>query len=90
MGCLYRGPNGGLCAIGVLISDEAYTSDIDEGYYKVGHTSVLAALRASGVNVDEVGLEFLESLQNIHDDVSPDEWGSALVRAAYHWNLKLP
>lgn len=71
-GCLYRAPNGRVCAAGALILDEFYDEKL-EGLDVEGHDSrspVADALLCSGVARDQ--LKLVQALQGAHDDVGAD------------------
>jgi hypothetical protein len=88
-GCAYRGHDGTRCAVGCLISDEAYTPNIEgQGVYQY---DVLAALAASGV-IDVVDRRFdlLAQLQDIHDYSAPDNWAYELEGVAHTFGLSMP
>jgi hypothetical protein len=86
--CRYRTPEGLRCAIGCLISDESYSSEM-EGH-ATSHDTVLAALEASGVPVrGGLGLS-LHDLQEIHDNHQPHEWRDLLAKFAKDYNLTMP
>ncbi len=60
--CLYRGPNGLKCAIGALITDEEYDSEMEFKTISFLKERFIPD-RLKGVIID-----FLSDLQNIHDD----------------------
>lgn len=85
--CVYRSPEGLKCAVGCLISDEAYSPKI-EGTY-VREQSVQEALRESGVKpLTEQVVFLLEGLQACHDDFYPEDWGGRLWSVANRFELK--
>lgn len=57
--CLYRGPNGLKCAVGVLIPDELYDPEMEglAAWHAIPHESDLFE-----------NIELLRSLQHVHDD----------------------
>ena len=64
--CAYRGVDGTMCAVGVLIADEHYHADLETNI--ASSSCVLAAVEASikrGLTVGEVQL--LCKMQSIHD-----------------------
>lgn len=63
--CMYRAPNGDMCAIGCLISDEAYTPDLEQK--PTSAESVQAALKASGVDAAH-RTRFFDHMQFAHDN----------------------
>lgn len=71
--CVYRSPDGKKCAVGCLITDEAYTPEIENVAVatimeKAG--LIRGALRQSGIEPTPSMLNFLAQLQNVHDDVT--------------------
>jgi len=73
-GCAYRGENGDKCAIGALIPDESYYGGL-EGL-GVAHASVLGA---TGLEIeDQTDVEYLTSLQVIHDMAPVEDWEDEL------------
>lgn len=86
--CLYRGPNGLMCAVGCLIPDEVYTADIEgegvEGMLRIlsPHAELLAK---HGLTEDNVDL--LANLQRLHDKVPVERWSRKLELLALHYDL---
>ena len=74
--CLYHSPNGLKCAVGCLITDEAYDSDI-EGT-DIGEDTVKRALLMSQIDTSAKTISFLTRLQRVHDNLNVDEWPEAL------------
>jgi hypothetical protein len=75
--CKYRGYEGRSCALGVLISDEAYRVDFEgEGLTK--NNDVEEALEESGVLFNKGVFTMLHHLQSIHDESEPDKWAAKL------------
>lgn len=68
--CAYRGEGGLTCAIGCLIEDKYYHSDLEGG--NVFNPDVRSALKNSGVNLEHESL--LASLQTIHDHFHVEHW----------------
>jgi len=87
--CAYRGQDGLMCAVGCLISDDAYN------WYLVG-TSVVdckrvqKALRDSGIEFDAHGqvMRLLTMLQTIHDTKEESDWAASLGELANELGLK--
>lgn len=87
--CAYRGDGGRKCPIGYLILDSIYTPDM-EGH---GIKSLLItwAILASGYDIVEEGsIEFLQELQNIHDELFVEDWEHALAFTAEQHGLNIP
>jgi hypothetical protein len=96
--CLYRGPDGAMCAVGCLIKDEFYDKSLEQNLStdRIIHD----ALEKSGIEVTE-GLEkFLRTLQKMHDgqhikinetefrSFTPSQWAEGLQYIATMYNLK--
>lgn len=67
--CLYRGPDGTKCAVGVLIPDEEYSVYFEN---KIPVHLDCPSLR-------DIDLAVLNKLQAIHDNVDPAQWGFKLA-----------
>lgn len=84
--CAYRGDDGAKCAVGCLINDESYHSNL-EGH-GVLNSDVLFALMHSGIDVNQRHNKYmLEGLQGIHDDVVVSEWKETLKALAHKYKL---
>jgi len=75
--CAYHGANGLKCAVGCLITEEAYSKELEGKNVKSDR--VLPALIASGISTDSTTLHMLTSLQRIHDDEAPANWERELT-----------
>jgi hypothetical protein len=69
--CLYRGPDGMKCAIGVLIPDEEYVEAMES-------LSIRQLLRLLKARFEDVDPHFLNALQNLHDDCFVENWKEEL------------
>lgn len=83
--CMYRGEEGRMCAVGCLITDEAYSPDIEKN--AADTEEVLQALRNSGIDIapwspSNTDTQFLYEIQQIHDYTNVDVWEKALVQFA--------
>jgi hypothetical protein len=78
MECLYRGANGLKCAAGCLISDEEYSSNMENRTWKelVDKELVPADHRA-----------LINMLQEVHDCREVDEWHKGLSIVANYFKL---
>jgi len=76
--CAYRGVRNRSCAVGCLITDEAYDSRIES--QGVMDKSVRTALDESGIPTDDETLDLLNALQFVHDNYEPSEWPHQLGR----------
>lgn len=87
--CMYRAPNGCKCAVGFLISNEAYSNNLEDR--RASDTIVQNALKESGVNVDVSGMDtMLMRLQRIHDENESWEEGKikqGLIDVAHFFDL---
>ena len=99
--CAYRGENNLKCAVGCVILDEAYNSEIEGDC--VYNSQVRAALHNSGLinskdHYDQTleNLSLLAALQDMHDsdrvkDVTKQEllhfWSSRLIQIASNFKL---
>lgn len=75
--CAYRGKDGRMCAVGVLIKDEFYDPGLEKK--SVRDDDVQQALVNSGVLegggiIDESRISLLRLLQMVHDDCWPPDW----------------
>lgn len=87
--CLYRGPNGTMCAIGCLIKDEHYSFEL-EGRSFSGENGPLAFAVAKSCGYESGSELFSEypfligtlgRLQDIHDSFTPGMWKERLLFA---------
>ena len=74
-----------MCAVGCLITDEAYSPDIEK--QAADTEEVLQALRNSGIDVatwtqSNADAQFLYEIQQIHDYTDVDVWGKELIQFA--------
>ncbi len=95
--CAYRGPNGLMCGVGVLIKDEHYFANLEGLCAK--NESVMKALLLSGVIDDMPGEHFkdnhpimslLSDIQHVHDSTDPMCWHRALRNVAESHKLSCP
>ena len=83
--CLYRDPNGNMCAIGCLIPDDKYTKDIEGENMHVLANKIGEVIPIITDASDEES--FLQDLQDIHDDRLVESWPDALEKFAQEYNL---
>lgn len=90
-GCLYRGPDGLKCAIGVLIPDELYKRGLENT--PADDPAVLEVLEEAGVLT--LGgpytnrlVNLLRQLQLVHDDTQPENWPARLETIAKEYDIK--
>jgi len=79
--CLYRGEGNLRCAIGCLIPDEMYSTDL-EG--KLADAEII--LNLCGLEPDQAGLAF--SLQSAHDHALVCQWPAKLAEVARVFGLE--
>lgn len=76
----YRGPNGLMCAVGVIIPDDLYHPEMEGRVVKdIWHMFSLGYYP----NV----LDLLEDLQNVHDTYWPPVWAEKLEAIRQRHNL---
>jgi hypothetical protein len=76
--CLYRGPEGTMCAAGYLISDNEYEDDM-EGR---GWRNLVNNGYASDAHID-----MIDCLQCIHDKKAPSTWREELLEISKGFDL---
>lgn len=84
-GCLYRGPDGARCAVGLLIPDDLYEPEMDVTGDVRGLLADFPQLgRVLGVKSQD-DTDFLQALQSAHDEVDyvPIEDGLRTVAQTY-------
>lgn len=86
--CKYRSAEGLMCAVGCLITDEAYNKDIEGKNPKT--KLVRKTLEKSGITVDPNTARILADLQTIHDVFEPEYWEEELSIFAQNKNLTVP
>jgi hypothetical protein len=104
-GCQYRGRYGRKCAVGILITDECYTAEIEGcGLAPLARDDFMGmtrsrrarfavlrdALICSGVPIDPETLTFLNQLQKIHDCTPPERWAQGLRWFALFHDIAIP
>lgn len=76
-GCVYRGKDGDMCAVGCLIPDDIYDMNM-EGTDALGLFSDWDyEMEQCSLDQDEHGA-LLMALQAIHDQMDPEKWPAAL------------
>ena len=79
--CVYRGENGAMCAVGVLIPDDMYLPSMEGDACSAD--DMLLVLKQLGIDY-----RLARSLQNVHDNVYHSNWPTALERLAIGYGLK--
>jgi len=82
--CMYRGPGGKSCAVGVLLDDET-ASAWDES----GKPLKTLAMAPGAPEWAYKNHTLLRDLQWLHDGVEPSRWRDALSRVAFQRGLKV-
>lgn len=82
--CMYRGPKGTMCAVGLLIPDSEYLDSLE------GNTS--AEARRACPSLRQYPEEFLCELQAAHDNLvfGPEKMASTLTKIAKEFALQVP
>lgn len=80
--CKYR-HEGMMCAVGVLIAEEDYSSKLEGQSVR----ELLTRFAPMTETLTPTRINLLTWLQNIHDSYTIDEWKSCLESCAKHFNL---
>ncbi len=78
-GCVYRGPDGLVCAAGCLMSDEEYRAEMERQPWVSLVNKVLVPKEHS---------RLIAALQRIHDMEDPADWEHRLNKLAAYFNLE--
>jgi hypothetical protein len=84
--CAYRGENGLMCAVGVLIEDDAFNKKCNLD--AIGESGVMAMLKNSKINTGTKSMSLLHALQTVHDQSNPENWKRSLKDVAMKHGLK--
>ena len=90
-GCLYRNAYGHKCAIGCLIPDDKYHSDMEGKSVTSLVVDFPQALEHIAPSVKDC--EFLEQLQYAHDGIvhgGMERWRETMYAMAKRYNLEVP
>ena len=79
--CAYRGDNGAMCAVGVLIPDDMYNRGME------GAACSTSELRGV-LDMLEIDPRLAQELQYIHDRALPNIWPDELKALARHFRLQ--
>lgn len=88
-GCLYRGPNGLMCAVGCLISDDEYRPRFEGAIVQSVLRDVLRNVFTDANEHLEEMSYLLVNLQNIHDRRDPRAWEESFEDTARKYGLIL-
>src|SRR4051812_34996113 len=84
--CLYRGPDGLMCAVGCLIPDDQYTPALDGDGIGAEVSEIIDSVPAlAGLDLD-----LLTDLQVVHDSSSVEDWRHELLKVANKHDLAMP
>ena len=100
--CQYRSSEGLHCAVGCLIPDQYYNSDMEgcsisdmietEDEYDCHYKESIALKRAlirSDINIgEEAIIDLLKDLQRVHDDHEPEEWEKEFKKLEERYGLE--
>jgi hypothetical protein len=94
-GCLYQHPDGNRCFVGALIDDEATRKHYDTLGGVTDIPPVFLIVSLSRYAPEETflrseDLDFLQNLQEIHDENAMEDWESELIKVADYHGLSLP
>lgn len=85
--CLYRGPKGRKCFAGMCIPDDIYSERIEGNSFR-------SACQINSRLRDYIGdpdvIEFINSLQVIHDLTDPVDWEQSFAEIATANELTIP
>ena len=79
-GCMYRGNNGLMCAVGCLIPDDIYTVDMEgqPADYVINKYYL------------DLDMTLCNNMQYVHDHYGPDKWEEFFEKVAKELDLQLP
>ena len=80
VGCMYRGPDDTMCAIGVLITNKEYHTKFEGSTVMSGKITELDSLKG-------LDFELLRDLQRTHDRSNPSNWRDNLMNVASNHGL---
>lgn len=86
--CMYRGPNGTMCAVGCLIKDKYYDPNLENKNVFCGEVHDVLCKSVNGFTGSQSEIRFMSDLQRIHDDHHPNQWKKELKNFAEHEGLK--
>lgn len=91
-GCAYRGENGRMCAVGVLIPDDKYDPAIEgDGVYGISEViekcGIIENRHRTLDTEDGKRLDLMSELQKIHDGTDPVMWFGSLKDLAIQRGL---
>lgn len=91
--CMYRGPHGCKCGIGILIPDNLYARYAKVMLLEGRRVDTMPELFLDAILPTDmprnVGEDFLMELQEVHDMRNPDEWQEELTYVGGRFNLDI-
>jgi len=81
--CLYRAPNGTKCAVGAIIPDKYYKKEME-------HSSASNLKLYVDGPFKNLGQQFINEVQAIHDEKPPSKWAQRLRAVAKKYKLEQP
>lgn len=86
--CLYRAPDGCKCAIGHLIKDKFYTPDMEGANIRSDLPWEALKKSIGRTDLSDHDRDFLEHMQEIHDETAPETWDAQFRKVAIEWALE--
>ena len=97
--CVYRGPDGLMCALGCLIEDSEYSQGMEMTLSALLEQNLCPKSMMNRLGITPAGEEFghktyggntylLNQLQYVHDATKPDEWRDNLKKLAITLKLQ--
>lgn len=77
-GCAYRGADGDKCAVGCIIKDEFYHIGLEDQLVYFDEVKE-AVSKSIGAKEENIPFNLLVALQQIHDEVEPEDWKESLA-----------
>ena len=77
--CMYRTDSGLTCAVGCMITDEEYDTEME--------TNGILHQRFDGFGIEANRRTLLGSLQSVHDATMPYQWHNELMSLGYAYGL---
>lgn len=86
--CAYRGRDDLKCAVGCIISDEEYKSEMEGFTWGIGFITELVKMGVLDKSAKDTDYNILRSLQEVHDNSLPELWEILLSDCAESYNLE--
>ena len=88
LACVYRAPDGRMCAIGCLIPDHNYHPEMENKDIRTLFDTFWEDMLDAGL--DDEHMTFYSDLQLVHDTYEPAQWVGALDKLAHEFGLQPP